>query len=115
MNRNIGYLSGNITIKGDFSIKRWGWHRLDLHGLNQANARNMINKQVRFNQEHNCREILLIHGYHNGTILRNYIRNGELEQNILDAFPNIFSLGIYPVEEGATKIVLKWRKTSGNN
>ena len=115
MKQNGIYLSGNIIIKGEFSIKSRGWHRLDLHGLNLSGAKNIINKQVKFNKEHNCREMLLIHGYHNGTTLRDYIRNGELERDIRDAFPNIFSIGIYPVGDGATKIVLKWRKTARNN
>ena len=58
---------------------------IDLHGLTLANAKEKIRKEfakITNATKHQDRVVTLIHGHNNGTVIRDYIRNGEMEKEL---------------------------------
>jgi hypothetical protein len=91
-------------------LKNWGLHRLDLHGFQLIDAKYAIKKLIKIAIKNNENELFLIHGFHNGTVLKSYIRDGELTKDMLSAFSNLREIKIYPNENGSTYVKLFWNK-----
>ena len=83
---------------------------LDLHGMCRWKARRVLfNSLVKLLAE-GKRYLFVVHGYHHGTVLRDYIRNGRLLKDLHRNLPLLPDIRIHQVEPGATKISFAARK-----
>jgi hypothetical protein len=104
---------GLASLTSQVSPRSWGGDKLDLHTYCLEMAKKAIGEFVRYLREGRADNILLIHGYHHGTVLKDYIRGGNLEEYLRTIYPDIERVGIHPSGAGTTCLRLFWKKGSG--
>ena len=85
--------------------------KIDLHGCSRTTAvekiREVIENLNRDGIEGGTCTLFIIHGHNNGTILQQFVRNGELEQSLQESF-TIHSFGkMVRRDPGTTKVTVK--------
>ncbi len=77
---------------------------IDLHGMNRWKARRaLFNSLIKLlSKGKQC--LFVVHGYHHGTVLRDYIRNGRLLTDLHRNLPLLPDIRIHQTQPGATKI-----------
>jgi len=85
---------------------------VDLHGMGRWKARKVLfNNLIKLLAE-GRKELLVIHGYHHGTVLRDYIRSGSLSEDAKRHYPLLPEITTRNFQNGATKISFSGRKMS---
>ena len=78
--------------------------KLDLHGMNRWKARKALFLGIIHLLATEKDSLLVIHGYHHGTILRDYIRKGRFLRDLHTEYPLLPPVKIIEYQPGATKI-----------
>lgn len=78
--------------------------KLDLHGMNRWKARRILIRGIFRLLATGKKTLVVIHGYHRGTVLRDYIRDGRFLQDLQAEFPSLPPVTIVEYQPGATKI-----------
>ena len=81
-----------------------GYLTVDLHGLNRWKARSVLFNSLIKLLAKGKHHLLVIHGYHHGTVLRDYIRNGKLMIDLHREFPLLPDIRVQRTQKGATNI-----------
>ena len=82
---------------------------IDLHGMNRWKARKVLLRGIIRLLVLGKDALLIIHGYHHGTVLRDYIRDGRFLQDLHTEYPLMPSVKIEEYQPGATKILIQGR------
>jgi hypothetical protein len=77
---------------------------IDLHGMHRWKAKKAIIRGIFSLMAQGKLSLLVIHGYHHGTILRDYIRNGRFLRDLHQEYPLLPPVKIIEHQPGATKI-----------
>jgi len=83
--------------------------KLDLHGMNRWKARKALFRRILQLLVSGKKDLLVIHGYHHGTVLRDYIRDGRFLRDLHTEYPLLPPVKIVPYQPGATKILIQGR------
>ncbi len=81
----------------------------DLHGMNRWQALKTLAHQIMKLLVEKNEYVLAIHGYHNGTVLRDCIRTGMLQNYLHSNYPMLPPINIVACRKGTTKILLSGR------
>ena len=77
---------------------------VDLHGMNRWKAKNTLERAILSLVGPQERSITVIHGYHQGTVLRDYLRSGLFANDLLHEYPLLPDIVIEERQPGITRI-----------
>ena len=81
--------------------------QIDLHNFTLKDAKEIINKNNEYCIKNNIYNLEIIHGFNNGSKIKNYLKNSKTLRNnypdIKEIIPDLLNSG---------KIILCWRITS---
>jgi len=86
--------------------------KTDLHGMNRWQALEQLSDQTIKLFAENRDYLLVIHGHHGGTVLRDQIRTGKLQTYLRMRYPLLPPIEITDFQDGATKISFPGRNCS---
>ena len=82
---------------------------VDLHGMHRWKAKNVLIRGIISLICQGEQSLLVIHGYHHGTVLRDYIRRGRFLRDLQREYPLLPPVTIVEYQPGATKILIERR------
>ena len=80
---------------------------VDLHGMNRWKARKVLFQGIFRLLAIGKDSFLVVHGYHHGTVLRDYIRNGRFLRDLYTEYPLLPTVKIVEYQPGATRILIQ--------
>lgn len=76
----------------------YGWLSIDLHGCTQTEAKILLDQQIQ-GAPKGMREIRIIHGFNQGTALRDFVRGRYRHPRVIDKAAGI--------NDGMTRFILR--------
>ena len=80
---------------------------IDLHGMHRWRAKKVLIGRIFSLIAQGKQSLLVIHGYHHGTVLRDYIRGGRFLRDLRREYPLFPQLRFIGYQPGATKIYIE--------
>jgi len=88
---------------------------VDLHGMHRWKAKKVLIGMIFSLVVRGKQSLLVIHGYHHGTVLRDYIRGGRFIADLRKEYPLLPYVSIIEYRPGATKIRIAKRRECMEN
>ena len=88
-----------------------GITKIDLHGLRRWEARKALFNGIFSILSKGESYLLVVHGYHGGTVHRDYIRGGQLLHDLRRIYPLLPVVTVYDYQPGATIINVSRRSS----
>ena len=82
--------------------------KIDLHGMNRGMARDALLQAIITFLTTGKESLLVVHGFHHGTVLRDYLRKGRFVRDLRNEYPLFPPVEIIEYQPGATKILIRW-------
>lgn len=85
--------------------------QIDLHSISLKDAKNIIDTNIEFCIKNNISTLEIIHGFNNGSKIKNYLNNSK---SLKEKYPEIKDIQSNLINNGKTTIYFKL-KLKGNN